>query len=69
MPFKISENISKASISPGFQGQQSGDQLSPREFRVSRGGGLKKLAMENICNSRFSACLKADKATRVEGVI
>ena len=39
MPFKISENISKASISPGFQGQQSGDQLSPREFRVSRGGG------------------------------
>ena len=54
MPFKISENISKASISPGFQGQQSGDQLSPREFRVSRGGGgggLKKLAMENICNS------------------
>ena len=53
MPFKISENISKASISPGFQGQQSGDQLSPREFRVSRGGGgrLKKLAIVNICNS------------------
>ena len=49
MPFKISENITKASISPGFQGQQSGDQLSPREFRVSRGGGgLKKLAMEKI---------------------
>ena len=23
----------KASISPGFQGQQSGDQSSPREFR------------------------------------
>ena len=52
MPFKISENISKASISPGFQGQQSGDQLSPREFRVSGGGGrLKKLAIVNICNS------------------
>ena len=49
MPFKISENISKASISPGFQGQQSGNQLSPREFRGGR--GLKKLAMENICNS------------------
>ena len=58
MPFKISENISKASISPGFQGQQSGDQLSPREFRVSRGGGGAK-----------ETCLKADKATRVEGVI
>ena len=55
MPFKISENISKASISPGFQGQQSGDQLSPREFSSFEGGGgrggLKKLAMENICNS------------------
>ena len=50
MPFKISENISKASISPGFQGQQSKDQLSPREFRGG-GGGLKKLSLENICNS------------------
>ena len=28
----------KASISPGFQGQQSGDQSSPREF-VGEGGG------------------------------
>ena len=53
MPFKISENISKASISPGFQGQPSVYQLSPREFRGEGGGGwgLKKLALENICNS------------------
>ena len=46
--FKISENISKASISSGFQGQQSGDQSSLREFR---GRGLKKLALEDIFNS------------------
>ena len=48
MPFKISENISKASISPGFQGQQSEDQSSLREFR---GRGLKRLALEDIFNS------------------
>ena len=39
----------KASISPGFQGQQNGDQSIPREF--GGGGGRKKLALENICNS------------------
>ena len=42
MSSKTSENIfSKASISPGFQGQQNGDQSIPREFR---GGGGKKEA-------------------------
>ena len=46
--FKISENISKVSISFGFQGQQSGDRSSLREFR---GRGLKKLALEDIFNS------------------
>ena len=39
--FKISENISKASISSGFQGQQSGDQ-SLREFR---GKGAKETCL------------------------
>ena len=39
----------KASISPGFQGQLNGDQSTPREF--GGGGGRKKLALENICNS------------------
>ena len=37
----------KASIPPGFQGQQSGDQSSPREFV----GGAKKLTLEYMCNS------------------
>ena len=45
----------KASISPGFQGQQNGDQSTPREFwgggGRGRAGGRKKLALENICNS------------------
>ena len=29
----------KASISPGFQGQQNGDQSTPREFGEGGGGG------------------------------
>ena len=41
----------KASISPGFQGQQNRDQSTPREFGGGEGGGRKKLALENICNS------------------
>ena len=42
----------QASISPGFQGQQNGDQSTPREFRGGRGRGRrKKLTSENICNS------------------
>ena len=41
---------SKASISPGFEGQQSGDQSSLRDF-VGGGGRLKKLALEDICHS------------------
>ena len=39
MSSKTSENIfSKASISPGFQGQQNGDQSTPREFGGGGGG-------------------------------
>ena len=41
---------SKASISPGFEGQQSGDQSSQRDFEGG-GGRLKKLALEDICHS------------------
>ena len=41
---------SKASISPGFEGQQSGDQSSLRDF-VGGGGRLKKLALDDICHS------------------
>ena len=40
---------SKASIFPGFEEQQSGDQSSLRYF--VGGGRLKKLTLEDICHS------------------
>ena len=40
---------SKASIFPGFEEQQSGNQSSLRDF-VGRGRRLKKLPLEDICH-------------------
>ena len=46
MPFKISENISKSLNFSLLSVDQSGDQCLPKEFQ--EGGGLKKIASENI---------------------
>ena len=54
----------KASISPGFQEQQNGDQTSPREFRGG-GGGNDQLSPTE-CKERL---LKTNTLLRREGVI
>ena len=53
----------KASISPGFQEQQNGDQTSPREFR---GGGGDNQSSPTECKERL---LKTNTLLRREGVI
>ena len=53
----------KASISPGFQEQQNGDQTSPREFR---GGGGDDQLSPTECKERL---LKTNTLLRREGVI
>ena len=59
-----------------FRGNRVGSVISHRQESlcvcvcVGRGGGLKKPALEDICNSVvFLAFLLADKATRQVGVI
>ena len=49
MPFKISEDISKSLDFSWFSGATEWESVVAK--RVSREGGLKKLALENICNS------------------
>ena len=53
----------KASISPGFQEQQNGDQTSPREFQ---GGGGGDQSSPTECKERL---LKTNTLLRREGVI
>ena len=49
--FQNLAEYSKASFSAGFEGQQSGDQSSLRDFVGGGGERLKKLALEDICHS------------------